>query len=151
MNLGPAELGLLPSLAGMGSLGGALFIAMVQPKNRGAAFILSSLLWGVVLTAFCATSNFAVAGAMSVLVGVGQAYNGTLGFGLLNAYTDRDYLGRVFSIQMMQYGLGTLASFLVAIVADSVGVRQAMLATSIGLAGASAACWIAVRRLRELV
>ena len=150
MDLGPAKLGVLTSLAGMGSLAGAMIIAMFRPKKRGLSFIVSSLFWGIALTGFCATGNFAIAGAMSVLVGVGQAYNGTLGFGLLNAYTDRDYLGRVLSIQLMQFGLGTLAGFLVAIVAEAIGVRTAMMATSIGLAVASLACWTWARRLRGL-
>jgi hypothetical protein len=150
LKIGPAQLGVLASLAGVGSLFGSIGVTFIRPGRRGRLFIMASLLWGAALVAFCLSPGYAVAGLASILVGVAQAYNGTLGFGLLNAYTDGAYLGRVLSIMLTQNGLGTLAGFLVAVAAEAIGVRVAVLVTSVGLVAVSAGFWAYSRRLRGL-
>ena len=83
-------------------------------------------------------------------MGIVQAYTNTLGSSLVQTYTERAYLGRVLSIQLTQYGLSTLAGFVVAVTAEAIGVRWAIMATSVLLVIVGASYWISSRRLRSL-
>lgn len=148
--LGPAQLGILTSLTGVGALIGSVSMTIIRPKTRGPLFIKLAFFWGAVLVAFCATNSFQIAGAIALAIGAGQACALTLGLGLLNTYTESGYLGRVLSIRLTQNGLSTLSGFIVALGAEVVGVRWAIMFTSGMLVMVGAGYWVFSRRLRTL-
>ena len=148
--IGPAKLGLLTSLNGIGALTGSIGITLLRPKIRGLLFIRTIILTGVGLVAFCLSSNFVVSGAIVLMVGVGQALRGTLSNTLIQTYTEDGYLGRVFSINLMQHGLTSVSGFAVAVFAEAVGVQYAVLTTSVALIVVGIGYYCFAQRLRKL-
>ena len=69
---------------------------------------------------------------------------------LIQTHTEDAYLGRVVSINITQMGLSSLASFGVALGAEAIGVRYAVLITAVLLAAVGALYWVFSRRLRQL-
>ncbi|MDO8751055.1 MAG: MFS transporter [Dehalococcoidia bacterium] len=146
----PAMLGLLSSLAGIGALTGSLGITLIRPKVRGALLIPVVFFTGVGLVAFCLSNSYVLSGAIVLVVGIGQALRQTVASALIQTYTENTYLGRVLSINFTQNGLSTTASFAVAIGAQAIGIRYAVLTTSLLLMGVGALYWVFSRRLRRL-
>ena len=151
LGIGPAKLGILASLTGIGALSGSLGITLIRPKVRGVWLIRIVVITGVALIAFSLSRSFAFAGAIIIIIGVTQAVRQTLQSTLVQTYTEDAFLGRVISINMAQMGLSSLTSFGVAIVAEAIGVRYAILGTAFLLLGVGLSYFFLSRRLRDLV
>lgn len=147
----PEKLGILASLTGIGALGGSLGITLIRPKVRGVWVIRMVILTGVTILLFSLSNSFVMAATVIVFIGVSQAIRQTLQSTLIQTYTENAYLGRVISINMAQMGLSSLASFGVALGAEAIGVRWAVLTTAVILTIIGAAYWVSSRRLRNLV
>ena len=150
LKVGPAQLGLLSSLSGIGALGGSLGITLLRPKMRGLLLIRVAFFTGIGVVAFCLTGSFVFSGIMVLLLGVAQALRGNLQQILLQTYTADGYLGRVLSIQLTQAGLTSLTAFAVALAAEAVGVQRALTGTGILLTVVGGAYYLFSRRLRQL-
>jgi MFS family permease len=147
----PDKLGILSSLTGIGALGGSLFITMIRPKVRGVWVIRVVAFTGICIFLFSLSNSFLMAATVIVFIGVNQAIRQTLQSTLIQTYTETAYLGRVISINMAQMGLSSLASFAVALGAEAIGVRWAVMTTAIVLTTIGAAYFLFSRRLRNLV
>jgi MFS family permease len=150
LDAGPGRLGLLMSLTGVGSLAGSLLIASMPPRNRGLVLLLSSLLLGISLIAFSASTWFWVTAAIMVIIGVGQAGRMSLGNVLLQSYTDREYRGRVMSVYLLEFSLTSFATFFVGVLANFLGVQMAIGATAVGLVGFIVLTLLFLPRMRRL-
>jgi len=74
----------------------------------------------------------------------------TMGGTLIQYYVDREYLGRVMSILMMQFGLVSFGTFAAAVLAERVGVQWAVGAFAMVLVLMTILALVFLRRIREL-
>lgn len=147
---GPGLQGLLISVTGIGSLVAALVIASLPSRRRGTIFIVGSLVLGIALVAFSASSTVAITVPVMLFIGVGQAIRMALSNVLVQAYTDDHYRGRVMSIYMMEMSLVQVGVFAVGVAAEIIGVQWALGLCSAALVALSVATLVIVPRMRNL-
>ncbi|MDA0270370.1 MAG: MFS transporter [Chloroflexi bacterium] len=143
-------LGVLMSIQGIGSLVGSLVIASMPSRNRGRMLMLSSLLLAAALMAFSASSWFWVTAVVLVVVGVGQAGRMSLSQVLVQTYSEDEYRGRVQSIYMMEMSIVNFGTFLVGLLANSIGPQWAIGGTSAVMLVFVIAIWFFVPKMKEL-
>ena len=147
---GPDKLGLLGSIAGVGSVTASLVIASLPSRRRGPLLIASGLWLGLALAAFAASSSLAVTAVILLFVGAGDAGRMSLGMVLVQAYARGEYRGRVMSVFMMQRSFATLATFFVGLAATVFGIQAVIGALAVALILLSAGLWSASSGLRAL-
>jgi MFS family permease len=130
---GASAQGILMSLTGVGSLIGSLLIAGMPERNRGIVLLLSSLVLGFALIFFSISTWFWVTAVIMVAIGLGQAGRMSLGNVLLQAYTEREYRGRVMSVYLLEFSLTALSTSIVGVFANFFGVQLAIGLTAVGL------------------
>jgi MFS family permease len=128
---GPAQLGLLLSVTGGGSLLGALVIAGLPPRRRGMLYLLTSLFQGVMLIVFAWSTWFWVTAGVMALMGIGQAGRQSYSNVLVQSYTDDEHRGRVMSVYMLQFGLTSLGTFIVGVLSSMFGAQLALGGTAV--------------------
>ncbi len=133
LDTGPARLGLLTSISGVGSLIGSLVIASLPNRRRGLVLLLSSLLLGVALVAFSISTSYWLSVGILTIVGLGQAGRMSLSNVLVQAYVEDEFRGRVMSIYMMEFSLMSLGIFLIGLLANTVGPQLAVGGSAVGL------------------
>ena len=128
-----SQLGMLISIQGIGSLGGSLFIASMAARGRGKMMLYSSLLLGVSLVFFAASTNYWLTAGILIVVGLGQSGRMSLGNVLVQSYSEDAYRGRVMSIYMMEFGVTMIGTFFVGMLAAWIGVQWAIGGTAVWL------------------
>ena len=128
-----SQLGFLISIQGVGSLGGSLFIASMAARGRGKMMLYSSLLLGVALIFFAASTNYWLTAGILIVVGLGQSGRMSLGNVLVQSYSEDAYRGRVMSIYMMEFGVTMIGTFFVGMLAAWIGVQWAIGGTAVWL------------------
>ena len=129
--VGADGLGLMMSAMGLGSLGGALFIAATgRAGRRGLLLTGGSIVTGGSLLGFAVLSEFApfYAAALGILavVGLFEAGRMTLNNGLLIEYTEDRYRGRVMSVFVLNFALMPMGVLPLTLVADWIGAPEAL-------------------------
>ena len=123
---GPVELGLLTAVSGGGALVGALVIASLPERRRGALLLGSAILLGASLLVFSFSREFWFAATAITFVGVGTAGRQAFSQILLHAYVEDEYRGRVMALMMIQPGMMSFGAFFIGIAAEVIGVEKAM-------------------------
>ena len=131
LDVGAGSLGLLLSASGLGAVIGSLVVASIPARGRGRIWLLSVGLIGVAMLAFSLTSIYWIALAAAVVIGLGQAGYLALGSVLLQSYVDERYRGRVLSVYMMQFGLMSLGTLIISLLANAVGAQLAVGAAAV--------------------
>ena len=150
LNGGAAQLGILMSLAGFGSLTGALVLASLPPRHRGRLLLLSMVVMGLALTAFSASSIFILSFFLMFIVGVGEAGRQALNVVLIHQHAEDAYRGRVMSVLMMQVGTMALGAFVVGLIAEVLGPQVGLGSFALLLAGLALAAHVFLPRVRDL-
>ena len=130
---GALEVGTLLSISGIGSLAGSLLIASLPNRRRALVMMLASLVMGVALLAFSASTMFWVSAFFFTVVGFGQTARFAVSSVLIQAYTADGYRGRVSSVYTLSWGLTSFGTFAVGILADEAGAQVAFGSTAIGV------------------
>lgn len=147
---GGAELGLLISVSAVGSLGGALVLASMPDRRRGLTFLGGILTIAFGLFAFAQTDTYWIAAGIMVVIGIGSGLWQALSLGMLQSYVDSAYRGRVMSLYFTQFSIIQIGTFLVGILAESVGIRVAFAGLGGGLMLVTVGVFLVVPRLRRL-
>ncbi|MFO7916580.1 MAG: MFS transporter [Anaerolineae bacterium] len=124
-NLGfdPAGLGILMSVPNLGALASALIICSLgNIRHKGKLFLVAGGLLGLSLALFVSTPLLPIVFGFIFLVGFFDNICRVVSSTLLQAQSDKDYLGRVMSVAMMEWGLTPLGTLPAGAVADYVGV-----------------------------
>ena len=121
-----SQLGMLISIQGIGSLAGSLFIASMAARGRGRMMLYSTLLLGVALVCFAASTNYWLTAGILIVAGVGQSGRMSLGNVLVQSYSEDAYRGRVMSIYMMEFGVTMIGTFFVGLLAAWIGPQWAI-------------------------
>ncbi|MBK5223543.1 MAG: MFS transporter [Acidimicrobiia bacterium] len=148
---GADSLGLLQSISGIGALSGALVIASLPPRRRGAMYLVGSAFQGLMLfIAFTFSTSVWMMAGFLLFMGVGQSARQSLSNVLIQSYVEDEYRGRVMSVYMLQFSLSQLGAFLTGILAAAIGPRAALGATSLALVVLALGALVFVPRLRNL-
>ena len=147
---GPELQGVLMGVTGVGSVVAALVVASLPSRNRGVLLIIGGFVLGVALTVFSFSSALWITMPAMVVLGVGQSMRMALSNGLVQAYADDQYRGRVMSIYMMEMNLVQFGTFGVALMAEVIGVQWALGLTSIALVVLAAGTYFFVPRMRGI-
>jgi MFS family permease len=151
LDSGADSLGLLQSVSGIGALTGALVIASLPGRNRGAAYLLGSAFQGLMLfLAFTMSTSVLMMAGFMLLMGLGQSARQSLSNVLVQTYVEEEYRGRVMSVYMLQFSLSQLGAFLTGILAAAAGPRVALGATSLMLVAIALGAFAFIPRLRRL-
>jgi MFS family permease len=126
LKVGVEGQGTLMSMSGVGAVAASLILASLPSRRRGITLLISNILMGAALIAFAFSTSWTISLIMMVLVGVGRIAGNTTGNALLQEHTDPEYMGRVMSIMMLNFGLSGLGSFFAGILAEMVSAPWAI-------------------------
>lgn len=150
LNGGSAQLGVLMSLAGFGSLTGALALASLRSRRRGRLLLLSMVVMGIGLAAFSASTIFVISIVLMFVVGIGEAGRQALNVVLIHQYADDAYRGRVMSVLMTQVATMALGAFIVGLIAEVAGPQVGLGSFAVLLVLVAIAVHLFVPRLRDI-
>jgi MFS family permease len=150
LKVGVAGQGTLMSISGAGALITSLTLASIRSKNRGLTFLASNVLMGAALVVFAFSVSWPLSLGMMAVVGMGRIGNNTAGIALLQSHTDPQYLGRVMSIMMLNFGLSSLGTFFAGILAESIGAQWSIGGFAMLLIGISFIAILFIPGLRRL-
>ncbi len=150
LDTGPARLGYLTSISGVGSVIGSLIVASLPNRRRGLVLLLSSLLLGFALVAFSISTTYWLSVAILTVVGLGQAGRMSLSNVLVQAYVADEFRGRVMSIYMMEFSLMSLGIFFIGLLANVVGPQIAVGGSALALVVVASVLLIFVPAYRNL-
>ncbi len=147
---GPAGMGVLLSISGVGAIAGSLVLASLPNRKRGLMLLISGVIMGGALVAFAASTSWPLSLAIMVVVGLGQTGRMTLSNTLVQYYVADEYRGRVMSIYQMNFGFTAFGVFAAGVMAESIGVQWAVGSFAIALFVLSAVALFMVPRIRRL-
>jgi len=147
---GGAIAGVLLSVSAIGALAGALFLASIKDKNRGLMFLAGAATVGLGIFLFAQADGLVLAGAAMVVFGLGSSFRMGLSQGLLHAYVQNAYRGRVMAVFMLQMAMMQFSTFFVGLAAEVVGIRVAVASIGVILMLFAGLCVIFVPTMRRL-
>ena len=150
LQVGPKGQGTLMSVSGVGALAASLTLASIPSKRRGVTLLMSNVLLGGALVIFAFSVSWPLSLAMMVFVGLGRTGNNTAGAALLQSYTEPEYLGRVMSIMMMNFGLSSLGTFFAGILAERISAPWAIGGLAMILVIVSSGAFLFLPAMRKL-
>jgi len=112
--------------------------------------LFSGILLGLALTGFAFSRSWPLSLTLIVFIGLGQTVRMTVSNTLLQYYVKNEYLGRVMSIYLMQFGITSLGTFMAGMLAEGIGTPWALGCFSLVLLAASIAALFFLRNLRKL-
>lgn len=134
LSAGPARLGLIISISGVGSLIGSLYIASLPNKNRAKVLLSGAMLMGISLLLFSMSTHYWLSVGLLTIVGLGQAARMSLSNVLIQSYVSDEFRGRVMSIYMLEMAVLMISIYPISVFAQAFGPQLAV--------GVSAACLI---------
>jgi MFS family permease len=144
-------LGLLMSMIGVGALIGSLVIAgLSKNSRRGWVLLITSMLSGVAILLAAATTSYAVAIVIMVLIGLGDSGRRALNVSLIMEQTEEEYRGRVMGVYMMNFGLIPLGAIPLGFIASFFDVRIAFALAGGGLLAAAIGYTVLTDKVRKL-
>ena len=147
---GPEAMGLLVTIMGGGSLAGSLFIASLGKSRRGLLLIIGSFMSGIALLLIAAIPIYAVAAALMLLLGLGDAGRRTLNQSLIMEEVEDRYRGRVMSVFMLNFGLMPLGTLPASSLAEIIGAEAVVGILAMALLAFTALILVTQKRLREM-
>jgi MFS family permease len=150
LNVGPEGMGLMLSVSGVGALISSLALTSLPGKKRGMAFMLSGLALGVIILAFSFSKSWPLSLVLVGLIGLGQSVRMTISNTLLQEYVKDQYVGRVMSLYLMQFGFTSLSAFAAGVLTQAWGLSWAIGGFAAALAVICSLELVLVPRIRKL-
>lgn len=135
LGLSPQGLGWLLACAGAGGLTGSLLIASLGDfRFKGGLFMLGTATWGALWALFALSSSVPLSFTLMALIGLAASPFGILQTTLLLMMTEPHVQGRIMGIQELTIGVMPLASLLVGLAAEAIGIVHVALINGAALA-----------------
>jgi len=150
LKVGASGMGILMSVSGAGAMVGSVALASLPNKKRGVMLIVSSLILGLALVGFSFSNSWPHSLTLMVFIGLGQAGRMALSNTLLQYYVKDEFVGRVMSLFLMQFGLTSFSAFAAGELTEIIGVQWAVGGFAMVLVFLSILALIFVPRLRKL-
>jgi MFS family permease len=150
LHVGATGLGFLMSMSGAGSLVGSLVLTTLPNRKRGLLLLSSGTLAAVALGIFAFSSAWGLSLALMMVSGLASALRATISSALLQSHTDALYMGRVLSLTHIQFGVSSVATFFVGLLAEVVHVQWVIGVMAMVLFALTLAALLSNRYIREL-
>jgi MFS family permease len=150
LNVGPEGMGLMLSVSGVGALIASIALTSLPKKKRGIILILSGLVLGLVIMAFSFSKLWFLSLILVGIIGFGQSVRMTVANILLQEYVQDEYVGRVMSLYLMQFGFTSLSAFAAGVMTDSIGLSLTIGGFAAILVIVSFAVFMFVPKIRKL-
>ncbi|HEX7090826.1 MAG TPA: MFS transporter [Longimicrobiales bacterium] len=150
---GPQTLGFLMSAAGLGALGGALYLAS-RPSVRGLSrvIVIAVTVFGVGLIAFSVSRSQPLSIALLLVTGFGMMVQSASSNTVLQTIVDEDKRGRIMSLYTMAFmGMAPFGSLLAGTLASNIGAPATVMIGGIACLGAAAWFYSRLPAIRALV
>jgi predicted MFS family arabinose efflux permease len=143
LGVGASGQGLLLAAMGVGALISAIVITLAGHRlARGKVILVSSLLYGVLVVMFAASSWYALSLALMVVIGLCHVHANALVNTVVQSYSTAEYRGRTMALFNMSQMLSTAGSLVIGVLAAVLGPRGAVAA--MGIAGTLAIAALAL-------
>lgn len=142
--------GTLMSMSGVGAIIASLALASLPSRRRGLTLLAANIVMGAALVVFAFSTSWPLSMAMMVMVGVGRIGGNTSGNVLIQTHTDPEFLGRVTSIMMLNFGLSGLGTFFAGVLTETISAPMAIGGLAMILILISVLAIIFIPRLRKL-
>ena len=129
---------------------GSIVMASLPNNRRGLLLLIGGLISGVSLLFFAFSSVWTLSLIFIIFVGLSQTMRMTTGSALLQSYTKPEYMGRVMSVFMMQWGVMSLCTFFAGVIAEVVAVQWVIGSLAIMLIIFSVLATFATPHIRRL-
>jgi MFS family permease len=150
LKVGATGLGVLMSVSGAGALVSSIIFASIPSKRRGLIHLTATLVLSTALIIFSFSGNWVLSMILMIFIGMGQTGHVATGITLIQTLTEPQYMGRVMSILMMNWGLSGLGTFLAGVLGEGIGVQWAIGGFAMVLASFSLAALIFAPKIRRL-
>jgi MFS family permease len=150
LKVGASGLGILQGVSGAGAIIGAIMLASLPNKRRGAMLLVLAVILGLALVIFSFSSSWYLSLVIMFVIGIAQTGRQALPMALLQDYTSDEYRGRVLSIYGMEVGVGMFGAFFSGLLVAGIGVHWAVGGLALVLVILSPLTWILVPRLRRM-
>ncbi len=150
LHVGATGLGLLMSLAGAGSVIGSLALAAVPNRKRGWLLLAGGIIAAIALGLFAFSTWWWLSLATMVFLGLANTLRNTISGALLQSYAEPEYMGRVMSLNHIQFGVMSVAAFFVGMLAEIVQVQYILAAMAAMLFVVSICTLAANRQMRQI-
>lgn len=132
--------GWLNGAIGVGSIGGALFVAASHGiREKGLLAVLGAIFTGLAIVGVAYTQSIPVAMVFLLVVGMAIGVEATLTQSLVQVLTPPEYQGRVASIFMLTWNLQPIGIILFGFVAEQYSVPYAYWAAGLSMAAGATA------------
>ena len=134
LGMGSVGLGLLMTAMGVGALIGSLVLAGIGDTGRKGLILLACIMgWAVFLGLFAISTSLFMALVLLGVVGLFSSIFMAMNMTLVQLVTIPEMRGRVMSLMMMTFGLMPIGVFPMSVLADSIGIGNALLISAFGL------------------
>jgi len=125
LGLDARGLGWLLTCSGTGGLIGSLIIAGLGDfRFKGGLFVVGTAIWGALWAAFALSSSLPLSFGLMAFIGLAASPFIVMQTTLLLMMTDANVQGRVMGIQELTIGVMPLATLVLGIAAESIGVNN---------------------------
>jgi MFS family permease len=126
LHVGAGGMGILLSVSGAGAILASFALASLPSKKRGILMLAGAGFLGLTLIGFAFSRIWPVSLVLIALVGIGGTVTMTLTNTLVQYHADDNHRGRVMSLFMMQFGLGSMGNFAAGLIGQQFGVQWAV-------------------------
>lgn len=126
----PALIGLLASMTGFGMMIASLVTARFRPRRRGLVYTVGACLALLMLLPFAASGTYLLAVLCLLGAAVGGGFFGALQGVLVMTVVPAEVRGRALGLLSMAIGVLPIGMLLLGEVAERIGTRQALAASS---------------------
>ncbi|MEL0063485.1 MAG: MFS transporter [Gammaproteobacteria bacterium] len=125
---GPDDLGLLMTGLGAGAIIGSLALAKLSNLPfKGYWLIGTGAIWGLLVSGFGLTTDFAISTLVIALIGFVSAFNMSMNRSLIQLNVEQHMRGRIMSIDMMTHGLMPLGMLPIGYIAETVSIPAGLI------------------------
>ena len=125
-NVGPALLGLLAAMLGIGMFAGSLGVAHFQPRRRGLLYVSGSYIAFGFMTGFALAPWYAASAVFLALAAVGMGFFGSTQAILVMDSVSEERRGRALGLLSSAIGMLPLGMLLVGEIAEVFGASRAI-------------------------
>ena len=148
---GPAQLGILMSMIGVGALIGSLFIAgLTENVKRGVVLLTAGVISAAAILVSTYVTVFLIGVVAMLVLGIGDSGRRALNSALILGQTDAEHRGRVMGIYMLNFGLRPAGAIPLGFLAERTSLQTSFAVAGTVLLVSVVLTWVFAPQIRRL-